>query len=1290
MAAWVPCPSCCPNCFISTLSSHRSSSPYALHNLLPVGTVIIDIPVASQHDICEHAHVEDGWHEFQAQQVVPQLSNAEDVAFCRGLEFLIKQRFISCTCRCTPDNRMALRVYLIPYDLANVQGKLRIRKDNILSPAKRYLRALVPKISQDIGRWNGLKPEGEDRDFIPQVQDRRTLAEIYSELASPKVTPAPDCGGISYRLLDFEDDLDGLGMRSTLYKYQRRSVAAMLQKELDLQDVPDPLYTPVKTIEGKQFYLQPGTMEVLQECPATVPCRGGILCEELGTGKTVMMLSLIVATRNQISLPEPSIVDDRPVLTRLAFRHFPSSDFSTARKRFYCDRDPRSGARVPSLVELVLHKARVTPNCNIPRSVLTKRYAHELQKEDEVSALPVGEVLRANTPFYHHYLGEPSNRERAQRKSRQRGPKVMYLTSATLVVVPANLLSQWDREITKHCAVPLHVLILRANTPMPSVRSLATDYDIILMTYNRFSRESNANDVSKLHTATACTCPEYPGYRVPKCECQHHSVSPFLQIRWKRLVIDEGHVSASLSTILVPFAKLLSVERRWIVTGTPTTNLLGLSLGSKAVENVCTVLVDEGNDEADAVSSSQRASPSCPPSRSPSATPAPTSAHDVTISASSSPPPCAKRIWTKYDREDLNKLGNMISHFIAVPQFTSDPKLIASHVIEPLLDHSGPRRGSIQVLNQVMESVMIRHRVEDVERDVVLPPVSTESVLLDLDSLSIKSFNALQAVIAINAIDSERTDQDYMFHPRNADALQETVKNLSQILFWHVDSDLYNARYLVSHADANIKRAIERNMPQEDIELLREALRHLKTALDDPLWRAIQNHEDVPYRVYNFQDRVFDIWTRTGGREPYWPPELTGFLHADRLLKLYDMILQKPLIGPEGMVEWGKAVVARDLAFRRAFEEAQRRKEGRSGSPRKKSGNKDTGEQASSTTTESLMVDTFAKKASAAETLREMQKELEATMARLAKEDEEGMDGDESLTPGQELEASSSQVGVHAQAQIRGPSRLAASSPLAKVRIGSSASSKLNYIISEVQKYSSTEKFLIFSESPLSLAHVAEALELIQVKFLRFTTQVTPQFREQLVLTFETSETYRVFLMELKHGARGLNLISASRVIFCEPVWQADVESQAIKRAHRIGQTKPITVKTLAIRETAEENMVQRRAILRNSQEKMPKLLEEAGMRHYIANPKFITHPPTVASNIDFPLIQLPPEVSLPQPGAIMLRIPALPKASPSPSSKRVRVEDPVSAGSSDAVHQVDTQEGSPLKKKRTIRFKSP
>lgn len=57
----------------------------------------------------------------------------------------------------------------------------------------------------------------------------------------------------------------------------------MLQRELDNRDVPDPLFISLTTVDKRTLFLQPGTMEVLQECPMTAPCRGGILCEELGT-----------------------------------------------------------------------------------------------------------------------------------------------------------------------------------------------------------------------------------------------------------------------------------------------------------------------------------------------------------------------------------------------------------------------------------------------------------------------------------------------------------------------------------------------------------------------------------------------------------------------------------------------------------------------------------------------------------------------------------------------------------------------------------------------------------------------------------------------------------------------------------------------------------------------------------------------------------------------------------------------------------------------------------------------
>ena len=133
---------------------------------------------------------------------------------------------------------------------------------------------------------------------------------------------------------------------------------------------------------------------------------------------------------------------------------------------------------MPSLVELMLHRRRTAPYCDIPKSYSSTQYCRLTRLEDDVNTLPLGEMLRENVPFYHHYDGDPSIQERSPRNRRDQGPKTMYLTSATLVIVPANLLSQWDREITKHCSTPLRVLMLRTKTPMPSVKSMATDFDV--------------------------------------------------------------------------------------------------------------------------------------------------------------------------------------------------------------------------------------------------------------------------------------------------------------------------------------------------------------------------------------------------------------------------------------------------------------------------------------------------------------------------------------------------------------------------------------------------------------------------------------------------------------------------------------------------------------------------------------------------------------------------------------------------------------------------------------------
>jgi SNF2-related domain len=171
-------------------------------------------------------------------------------------------------------------------------------------------------------------------------------------------------------------------------------------------------------------------------------------------------------------------------MTPLSFRYFPSAECISARKRFLQgqqDAFPPQSFRVPSFVELLLHHKRTTPDTSIPNTATVQgllSYERQMEFVSKVEQIHPGQLLQATTPFYFHYEGEPTSTERVRRKENDPGPRRVYLTSATLIIVPANLLGQWGREIQKHVEYPIRVLILRPGTPMPHVTSLASDYDV--------------------------------------------------------------------------------------------------------------------------------------------------------------------------------------------------------------------------------------------------------------------------------------------------------------------------------------------------------------------------------------------------------------------------------------------------------------------------------------------------------------------------------------------------------------------------------------------------------------------------------------------------------------------------------------------------------------------------------------------------------------------------------------------------------------------------------------------
>ena len=177
-------------------------------------------------------------------------------------------------------------------------------------------------------------------------------------------------------------------------------------------------------------------------------------------------------------------MDDRPVMTPLSFRHFPSSECISARKQFFRGTEgaftPQS-SRVPSFVELLLHHKRTTPDTSIPNTTTVQgqlSYERHMDIVSKVEQIYPDQLLRATTPFYYHFEEDPTANQRTRRNRTDPGPRRVYLTSATLIIVPTNLLGQWDREIQKHVEYPIRMLILRPGTPMPHVTSLASDYDV--------------------------------------------------------------------------------------------------------------------------------------------------------------------------------------------------------------------------------------------------------------------------------------------------------------------------------------------------------------------------------------------------------------------------------------------------------------------------------------------------------------------------------------------------------------------------------------------------------------------------------------------------------------------------------------------------------------------------------------------------------------------------------------------------------------------------------------------
>ena len=117
-------------------------------------------------------------------------------------------------------------------------------------------------------------------------------------------------------------------------------------------------------------------------------------------------------------------------------------------------------------------------------------------------------------------------------------------------------------------------------------------------------------------------------------------------------------------------------------------------------------------------------------------------------------------------------------------------------------------------------------------------------------------------------------------------------------------------------------------------------------------------------------------------------------------------------------------------------------------------------------------------------------------------------------------------------------------------------------------------KVLVFSQFVMHLKLVEEHLQTTGVSYQYLDGSTPAKARAERIAAFQAGEG-DVFLISLKAGGVGLNLTAADYVIHMDPWWNPAVEDQASDRAHRIGQTRPVTIYRLVTEGTIEEQIVE-------------------------------------------------------------------------------------------------------------------
>lgn len=596
-------------------------------------------------------------------------------------------------------------------------------------------------------------------------------------------------------------------------------------------------------------------------------------------------------------------------------------------------------------------------------------------------------------------------------------------------------------------------------------------------------------------------------------------------VYWKRLIIDEGHSMNSKTTQAVQFARELKYERMWAISGTPTSGMTNLH-------------VEDDNQE-----------------------------YTVTMNFDA--------------KQDLIKLGSIISNFMKIEPWNSKPKIWNESIVKPMIQN---QFGIDLQLEDLLNTIIVRHTINDVESDIKLPKLHHKPVFLQPSFFDQLSINLFVSVLATNAVTSERKDVDYMFHPSNKSDLRRLITNLRKATFYWTGFSINDVQNLLNICVFALNKNGDK-YSKEDNMLLKRSIFISKLALSNMRWRSSTTIHEMGFFINNLPSPVssnYSLVHYNSNAYIYGFPQIISlqkFFYKNRLMKTIDELTSK--VQTDANEFW--------KGYWKSITNSKQ-KESRPVS------NKDEYSDFNTNDIETIgeiptWVDGFDPLLEE-DLFFDIQHEKKRKLEDLIEEYE-------------------SKKRVKLDYNINTQS---VGSFMRNSQIIGTSSSKLTYLtlkLLENQKLGI--KSIVFYEFENSAYYLTEFMDVIGMNYIMYSTYIKPSERSKNLAQFDSWDSFNgngvCLIMDLKLASHGLTIIAATHVYFINPVWNKTIEAQAIKRSHRIGQINEVYVETIILKDTIEEEMYLRRGSDENeedNQEKEIELIDHSQMKDYILKFPFL------------------------------------------------------------------------------------